>query len=347
MTEFVSENDSLPPCKRMRTDDIDTQVDTEENGVQKEETSTEKPHFTSFENFEVVRILNNNEDYKTVSFQAQIRGKEGMAVVTLQKVPFSGEKLNDLLSGETKLQDMFENDIYYNKIALLPPALNELKATIIYPAEEKHLLRFDKQPCSIVNETPELFFEVTKPYIESAALSKQWIYNILEHKTEVDRIVYEDPDPEIGFILVPDLKWTGKQVEDLYLQAVVHRRDITCIRDLRRDHIPLLKNIYEKGTAAVEEKYGLPAFKQRVYIHYQPSFYHLHIHFTALSFDAPGTWAGKAYLLESIISNLQICEDYYKKITLPFTIKDNHPLRLKFLEKGVFCQKSPESSVSK
>lgn len=80
--------------------------------------------------------------------------------------------------------------------------------------------------------------------------SLQWIYNILEHKKEEDRIVFEDPDPETGFILLPDMKWTGEQIEDLYLQAIVHRRDLTCIRDLRGNHIPLLKNILKKGTVS-------------------------------------------------------------------------------------------------
>lgn len=78
----------------------------------------------------------------------------------------------------------------------------------------------------------------------------QWIYNILEHKKEEDRIVFEDPDPELGFILLPDMKWTGEQMEDLYLQAIVRRRDLTSIRDLRGNHIPLLKNIMKKGTVS-------------------------------------------------------------------------------------------------
>ena len=30
----------------------------------------------------------------------------------------------------------------------------------------------------------------------------QWIYNILEHKKEADRIIYENLDPDNGFILV-------------------------------------------------------------------------------------------------------------------------------------------------
>lgn len=31
------------------------------------------------------------------------------------------------------------------------------------------------------------------------------VYNILEHKKESETIVYEDPDPSTGFIIVPDM----------------------------------------------------------------------------------------------------------------------------------------------
>lgn len=40
----------------------------------------------------------------------------------------------------------------------------------------------------------------------------QWVHNILEKKAEADRIVFEDPDPNTGFVLLPDFKWDQKQV---------------------------------------------------------------------------------------------------------------------------------------
>lgn len=78
----------------------------------------------------------------------------------------------------------------------------------------------------------------------------QWVYNILEHKKEEDRIVFEDKDPENGFILLPDLKWDGKTLETLYLVAITHRKDIKSLRDLTGAELPLLKNIYEKGVVS-------------------------------------------------------------------------------------------------
>lgn len=47
--------------------------------------------------------------------------------------------------------------------------------------------------------------------------SFQWVYNILDKKAEADRIVFENPDPSDGFVLIPDLKWNQQQVKALLL----------------------------------------------------------------------------------------------------------------------------------
>jgi len=79
----------------------------------------------------------------------------------------------------------------------------------------------------------------------------KWVYNILEHKKEAERIVFEDSDPQTGFILLPDLKWDGETLENLYLVAIVFQRDIKSIRDLTQHHLPLLENIWVKGSVSV------------------------------------------------------------------------------------------------
>jgi len=37
----------------------------------------------------------------------------------------------------------------------------------------------------------------------------------LEHKKEVDKIAFEDEDPETGFVILPDMKWDGKTLSAL------------------------------------------------------------------------------------------------------------------------------------
>ncbi|KAJ8776205.1 hypothetical protein J1605_015767 [Eschrichtius robustus] len=170
-----------------------------------------------------------------------------------------------------------------------------------------------------------------------------WVYNILDRKAEAERIVFENPDPSDGFVLIPDLKWNQQQItrapsrhhpgtvarspghrrditwapsrhhpgtlfwrrppgtdasrlalsaaarppglciltwaplqlawftsvvfrlatplqlpeeggrepvvglDDLYLIAICHRRDIKSLRDLTPEHLPLLRNILQEG----------------------------------------------------------------------------------------------------
>lgn len=41
------------------------------------------------------------------------------------------------------------------------------------------------------------------------------VYNILSHEKEADRILFEDPHPETGFLILPDLKWDRKTISTL------------------------------------------------------------------------------------------------------------------------------------
>jgi len=39
----------------------------------------------------------------------------------------------------------------------------------------------------------------------------------------VDRLLFDDPDPDMGFMLHPDLKWDQTQPQSLYCLALCHR----------------------------------------------------------------------------------------------------------------------------
>ena len=114
----------------------------------------------------------------------------------------------------------------------------------------------------------------------------QWITNILEHKAEQESIIYEDPDRDNGFVLVTDFKW-DRQMDTLKLLALPFKK-IRSLRELNGSHLPLLKNIRDAGTAAISKKFNIPVSQLRIYFHYQPSYYYLHVHFCYLMFEAPG-----------------------------------------------------------
>lgn len=80
------------------------------------------------------------------------------------------------------------------------------KYSMIYPATDTHIQKYAQQKRRMIAETPRLYESVVHPYIQSMIGDRlQWVYNILDHKAETDRILFEDPDPTSGFILLPDL----------------------------------------------------------------------------------------------------------------------------------------------
>ncbi|DBB15781.1 hypothetical protein WJX82_005294 [Trebouxia sp. C0006] len=110
---------------------------------------------------------------------------------------------------------------------------------------------------------------------------------------------------------------------------VLHRRrDLRSLRDLKLEHVPLLKNIKQKACKVINDKFGVTKQQIRAYIHYHPTYYHLHVHFIHVSVDVgAGMAVGKAHLLDDVIDNLESCSsDYYKLRTLHFTLGANDVL---------------------
>jgi m7GpppX diphosphatase len=149
----------------------------------------------------------------------------------------------------------------------------------------------------LVRETGDMYRQALGPLageIRADGRSIQWVYNILEHKKESERIIFEDPDPATGFLLVPDPKWkthpdplldldrpnaTWKHAPwtgQLACLAICHDRGIGSLRDLRRRHLPLLRNILAQGLSAIERVYGVEPERVRVFVHYVPQFFHFH-----------------------------------------------------------------------
>ncbi|XP_015244621.1 PREDICTED: m7GpppX diphosphatase [Cyprinodon variegatus] len=306
--------------KRVKSDD--------KNG---EEDGNEPEWENVLSAFTTSSVLSDSAREKIMFVHGKIADND--AVVVLEKTPIREDFLAELFRG-SKLRLEMKNDIYSSYRLQAPPHLNEIKTTVVCPATEKHVKKYQRQESFLVEETGEDYRSITLPYIQEQSLSLQWVYNILEKKAEADRIVYDDPDPEVGFVLLPDLKWDQKQVDDLYLIAIARQKDIKSLRDLSSEHLPLLQNIFQRGKEAILQRYDLPASKLRVYLHYQPSYYHLHVHFTKLGYDAPGCGVERAHLLSDVIQNLQADPQFYKTRTLSFPLRADDGLLGRFKEAG-------------
>ncbi|KRZ51959.1 m7GpppX diphosphatase, partial [Trichinella nativa] len=198
--------------------------------------------------------------------------------------------------------------------------------TLIQPASEQHIQKWSEEERWMVSETADDYRSITLQYIEKHKLSLQWVQNVLDGTAESERIVYNDPDPEVGFVLAPSLRWDGKDVNQLYLTAICRRQNLKSLRDLRAEHLPMLQNIFTKSTVTIEERYGVPVNRLCIFFHYQPTYYHLHIHFTHLREATAGTSVGRAHLYADVVDNLRSDSDYYAKRTMHFSLRNNDPL---------------------
>lgn len=169
---------------------------------------------------------------------------------------------------DVKLLD--QNDVYHWSVATVDQDLDNpaAKVNMIYPATETHIKKYRQQPKRIVTETPELYQQIVKPYIETMKGDRiKWVYNILHEGVEADRVVKRNDDAVNGYVLLPDLKWDRKTMSSLYLVAIALRHDIASIRDLKASHIPYLVQMRDEILAVVKKTYGLDRSQIKLFFH--------------------------------------------------------------------------------
>eukprot|EP00554_Chaetoceros_debilis_P013499 CAMPEP_0194111604 /NCGR_PEP_ID=MMETSP0150-20130528/10576_1 /TAXON_ID=122233 /ORGANISM="Chaetoceros debilis, Strain MM31A-1" /LENGTH=490 /DNA_ID=CAMNT_0038801087 /DNA_START=140 /DNA_END=1612 /DNA_ORIENTATION=- len=249
------------------------------------------------------------------------------------------------LDVDTAMTAKGENDAtnQLNPAQLLASALKSFGSfdvELISPASEKQLYRaMPSLGSTFVHETPQLYNTVVQPYIQSIieGNSLNWIQNIIHGKKEKERLLVEHdlfvvnidtkwrshPDPNT----VPREQWLNHEsTSDLYCLGIVKQDGIATLRDLTVTHIPLLKTLQEEGFSAIEKIYGVTRDQVRCFVHYQPQFYHFHVHFTRLENEI-GSTIERGHLVSDIIQNLEIGDgSFYEKRTITYKLKKASPL---------------------
>eukprot|EP00286_Rhodomonas_abbreviata_P001933 CAMPEP_0181290856 /NCGR_PEP_ID=MMETSP1101-20121128/1647_1 /TAXON_ID=46948 /ORGANISM="Rhodomonas abbreviata, Strain Caron Lab Isolate" /LENGTH=275 /DNA_ID=CAMNT_0023395189 /DNA_START=9 /DNA_END=836 /DNA_ORIENTATION=- len=259
-----------------------------------------------------------------IALEGSFQDQEGRAVVILDKKPFDSDSIAAEVVQGGGMELDFENAEYASYHMELPSRINRLTCSVICPATDKHIAKYSKEELQVLHETPEVYESITRPYVEREELGGRiaWVHNIIDGSKEADRVLFHDPDPETGFKMLPDMKWDQLSIDSLYcLVFIVNRTGLLSLRSLSTEHLPLLRNILHKGSEELQRRYGVLPSQLRVYLHYQPTFYHLHVHFTHLLAEAPGTEAGRAHLLSDVIDNISLYPDYYQKKTMTFAIR--------------------------
>lgn len=152
-------------------------------------------------------------------------------------------------------------------------------------------------------------------------------------------VIHSDADEHNGYVVVPDMKCVlpdevhsnPSSARNLYALAIARRRDLRTLRDLdgrEASHMQLLERINGEGVECVARRFGVPRNALVAFVHYPPSFYHLHVHIVHIGNERLNTaTVGRGmHMLDTVISNLKHFPTYYHSVTLPLCLKTNDEL---------------------
>jgi m7GpppX diphosphatase len=204
------------------------------------------------------------------------------------------------------------NDIKYNNVLLNNDVYQKydvelnLKGELIICNDLTKESVFCKKICK------ETYSEYLEDIKKRNFEKEKWIYNIIDGIEEQNNILYRDND----IVIIPSFTWKQNEKENMHILAIVTDKNIRTIRDLNVIHIDLLNHIKIKTLDIIYSKYGFKENDLKMFIHYTPSTYLLHIHFTLLINININSSVEYSHELSSVIFNLSIDSDYYKKITI-------------------------------
>ena len=248
-------------------------------------------------------------DIKSPIFVGNYDGHKIKFIVNIKTTSF--ENIIQKIDESTNIIKTYENDKFYKF------NVDEIEICITYPASLEDIGREhpNKDKKNKLLETYDDYKNNIYPVITHKNIN--WIKNILDGKVENEHLIYNDNK----FVLLPDLKWImdsdkKRNINNMYCLAIVRDYNLKSIRELNNSHLDLLKHIYKESCTVIQKIYGIENKYLRAYVHYHPSFWHLHIHFNLLKNKLGGAIIDYAIPLHDIITNISIKNDYYQTVSL-------------------------------
>ena len=156
-------------------------------------------------------------------------------------------------------------------------------------------------------------YEEYLSFIEKRDIEKdRWIYNIIDGKSEQESILYADDK----CIVIPTYIWDSTNVDKLHILCLPTDTTLRCIRSLTNQHIALLEHMKKQTIDVIKNVYDLDETKLKIFLHYEPSTYHLHLHFVNVNSVYLNASVEHSHELNSVLFNLSVCSNYYQLIDL-------------------------------
>jgi m7GpppX diphosphatase len=224
--------------------------------------------------FKLTRLLNSDQAGRRISLYGTIDSQPALFIAERAAFDTSEQNLITFSTSLRNIKNLGANDIYSWFLANSNPSDNQpppdFKLNLIYPCTEKHVKKYEAQGLRVVTETPDIYKGYVRPYMaaqrEKGALN--WVFNIIEGRTEQEDVMYRESDPSKGFLLLPDLNWDRKTIGALHLLGLVERRDIWSVRDLKKGNVEWLKHMKDKMVEATCGLYeGVERDQLKLYVH--------------------------------------------------------------------------------
>lgn len=200
-------------------------------------------------------------------------------------------------------EEIFSNDIYkkYNG------TITNLSGELVVCLDITKTDEFNKK--KLIQETYQEYLD----FISQRDFTKEkWVYNILDGISEQDKIMYCDEH----IVIVPNYTWNQKDLHKMHHLTFPKDKSLHSIRELTNQHIWLLNYIKCQTLKVIKNTYGFDKEIIKMYIHYAPSTYHLHVHFVLVSNIDANSSVEYSHELNNVIQILEIKSDFYQKITM-------------------------------
>lgn len=125
-----------------------------------------------FHQFEAHRVLFTDPRNKSMCILGDFNDSHQQGIVVVEKQPLTESSIPHLFSSSSGVEKKFQNDVYSQYVIdCREGGVGEVRVTTVYPATEAHVRKYETQRCRLVQETPETYLNITKPFAEKQSLS--------------------------------------------------------------------------------------------------------------------------------------------------------------------------------
>lgn len=160
----------------------------------------------------------------------------------------------------------------------------------------------------IVTESYSMHVDKLKNLPES---NYKWIYDIIDNGAQQSNVVYRTSE----YVLIRDQVWNTNDLDininELHMLALISDKRLSSVREIKQNDLDMLVRIKNDSIIKIQEKYNLDQEKMKVYFHYTPSTYQLHIHFVHIEKCDYKTSVEVCINFDDVIKNISIDPEYY------------------------------------